>query len=126
MPPVTSADLLGATLRHRADRVLVGEVRGPGEYERRQPVASGSVLSTESVLHNVRDRCRSIPSHSAVEQPPRQQSEQNEQNRDGEQPDAQRSVIAGAQSLQSLVSAAIPSRGADWAESSRQNPSSQG
>ena len=101
---------------------ISGRNRPTAERSRVRRTASGSVLSTEAVLHNIRDRCRSVPTHSAVEQPPRQQSKQNEQNRDGEQPDAQRSVIAGAQSLQPLLSAAIPSSRADWAESSRQNP----
>jgi len=47
-PAVTIADLLRATLRHRPDRVLVGEVRGPEAFDLLQALNTGhhGALST--------------------------------------------------------------------------------
>ncbi len=41
MPAVTMADLLRATLRHRPDRIIVGEVRGAEAYELLQALNTG-------------------------------------------------------------------------------------
>ena len=41
MPAVTIADLLRATLRHRPDRIIVGEVRGAEAYELLQALNTG-------------------------------------------------------------------------------------
>lgn len=48
MPAVTIADLLRATLRHRPDRILVGEVRGPEAFDLLQALNTGhqGALST--------------------------------------------------------------------------------
>ena len=41
LPPVTIADLLRATLRHRPDRILVGEVRGAEAFDLLQALNTG-------------------------------------------------------------------------------------
>src|SRR5204862_7947059 len=41
LPAVTIADLLLATLRHRPDRILVGEVRGPEAFDLLQALNTG-------------------------------------------------------------------------------------
>ena len=41
MPAVTIADLLRATLRHRPDRILVGEVRGAEAFDLLQALNTG-------------------------------------------------------------------------------------
>lgn len=48
LPPVTIADLLRATLRHRPDRILVGEVRGAEAFDLLQALNTGhqGALST--------------------------------------------------------------------------------
>ena len=48
MPAVTIGDLLRATLRHRPDRIIVGEVRGAEAYELLQALNTGhsGALST--------------------------------------------------------------------------------
>src|SRR6188474_3286978 len=48
MPAVTIADLVRATLRHRPDRILVGEVRGPEAFDLLQALNTGhqGALST--------------------------------------------------------------------------------
>jgi pilus assembly protein CpaF len=48
LPAVTIADLLRATLRHRPDRILVGEVRGPEAFDLLQALNTGhqGALST--------------------------------------------------------------------------------
>ncbi len=48
LPPVTIADLLRATLRHRPDRILVGEVRGLEAFDLLQALNTGhqGALST--------------------------------------------------------------------------------
>ena len=51
MPAVTIADLVRATLRHRPDRILVGEVRGPEAFDLLQALmlGVGRVLSREQL-----------------------------------------------------------------------------
>jgi len=50
LPPVTIADLLRATLRHRPDRILVGEVRGPEAFDLLQALNTGH-QGTLSTIH---------------------------------------------------------------------------
>jgi pilus assembly protein CpaF len=50
LPPITIADLLRATLRHRPDRILVGEVRGPEAFDLLQALNTGH-LGSLSTLH---------------------------------------------------------------------------
>lgn len=50
LPAVTIAELLRATLRHRPDRILVGEVRGPEAFDLLQALNTGH-LGTLSTLH---------------------------------------------------------------------------
>jgi pilus assembly protein CpaF len=50
LPAVTIAELLRATLRHRPDRILVGEVRGPEAFDLLQALNTGH-LGSISTLH---------------------------------------------------------------------------
>jgi pilus assembly protein CpaF len=50
LPPMTIADLLRATLRHRPDRILVGEVRGPEAFDLLQALNTGH-QGTLSTIH---------------------------------------------------------------------------
>src|SRR3954463_14004968 len=50
LPPVTIADLLRAALRHRPDRILVGEVRGAEAFDLLQALNTGH-LGTLSTIH---------------------------------------------------------------------------
>jgi pilus assembly protein CpaF len=50
IPAVTIAELLRATLRHRPDRILVGEVRGPEAFDLLQALNTGH-LGSLSTLH---------------------------------------------------------------------------
>ena len=50
LPPVTIRDLLKATLRHRPDRIIVGEVRGGEAYDLLQALNTGHA-GTLSTIH---------------------------------------------------------------------------
>ena len=50
LPPVTIADLLRAALRHRPDRILVGEVRGAEAFDLLQALNTG-LLGSLSTIH---------------------------------------------------------------------------
>ena len=50
LPAVTIADLLRATLRHRPDRILVGEVRGAEAFDLLQALNTGH-QGTLSTIH---------------------------------------------------------------------------
>jgi pilus assembly protein CpaF len=50
LPAVTIADLVRATLRHRPDRILVGEVRGPEAFDLLQALNTGH-MGTLSTIH---------------------------------------------------------------------------
>src|SRR5882724_8652813 len=52
LPPVTIADLLRATLRHRPDRILVGEVRGAGAFDLLQALNTGHLGSLSTIHAN--------------------------------------------------------------------------
>jgi pilus assembly protein CpaF len=50
LPAVTIADLVRATLRHRPDRILVGEVRGAEAFDLLQALNTGH-MGTLSTIH---------------------------------------------------------------------------
>jgi pilus assembly protein CpaF len=50
VPAVTIAELLRATLRHRPDRIIVGEVRGAEAFDLLQALNTGH-LGSLSTLH---------------------------------------------------------------------------
>jgi len=52
LPAVTIADLLRATLRHRPDRILVGEVRGPEAFDLLQALNTGHMGSLSTIHAN--------------------------------------------------------------------------
>jgi pilus assembly protein CpaF len=52
LPPVTIADLVRATLRHRPDRVLVGEVRGAEAFDLLQALNTGHLGSLSTIHAN--------------------------------------------------------------------------
>jgi pilus assembly protein CpaF len=56
LPPVTIADLLRATLRHRPDRILVGEVRGPEAFDLLQALNTGHLGSLSTIHANSPDQ----------------------------------------------------------------------
>ena len=49
LPAVSIADLLRATLRHRPDRILVGEVRGPEAFDLLQALNTGHLGSLSTI-----------------------------------------------------------------------------
>jgi pilus assembly protein CpaF len=49
---VTIADLVRATLRHRPDRILVGEVRGPEAFDLLQALNTGHLGSMTTIYAN--------------------------------------------------------------------------
>lgn len=52
MPAVTITDLLRATLRHRPDRILVGEVRGAEAFDLLQALNTGHLGSLSTIHAN--------------------------------------------------------------------------
>ena len=52
LPAVTISDLLRATLRHRPDRILVGEVRGPEAFDLLQGLNTGHLGSLSTIHAN--------------------------------------------------------------------------
>src|SRR5204862_271238 len=52
LPPVTIADLLRAALRHRPDRILVGEVRGAEAFHLLQALNTGHLGSLSTIHAN--------------------------------------------------------------------------
>jgi pilus assembly protein CpaF len=52
LPPVTIADLVRASLRHRPDRILVGEVRGPEAFDLLQALNTGHLGSLSTIHAN--------------------------------------------------------------------------
>jgi pilus assembly protein CpaF len=52
LPPVTITDLLRATLRHRPDRILVGEVRGSEAFDLLQALNTGHLGSLSTIHAN--------------------------------------------------------------------------
>src|SRR3990170_1838921 len=52
LPPVTIADLVRASLRHRPDRILVGEVRGAEAFDLLQALNTGHLGSLSTIHAN--------------------------------------------------------------------------
>jgi len=52
LPPVTITDLLRATLRHRPDRILLGEVRGAEAFDLLQALNTGHLGSLSTIHAN--------------------------------------------------------------------------
>ena len=52
VPPVTISDLLRAALRHRPDRILVGEVRGAEAFDLLQALNTGHLGSLSTIHAN--------------------------------------------------------------------------
>ncbi len=55
-PPVTIADLLRAALRHRPDRILVGEVRGAEAFDLLQALNTGHLGSLSTIHANAAEQ----------------------------------------------------------------------
>ena len=56
LPAVSIADLLRATLRHRPDRILVGEVRGPEAFDLLQALNTGHQGSISTIHANTAEQ----------------------------------------------------------------------
>ena len=52
LPAITISDLVRATLRHRPDRILVGEVRGPEAFDLLQALNTGHLGSLSTIHAN--------------------------------------------------------------------------
>ena len=65
-PPVTITDLLRATLRHRPDRILVGEVRGPEAFDLLQALNTGHLGSLSTIHANSADQALTRLAHCVL------------------------------------------------------------
>ena len=66
LPPVTIADLLRATLRHRPDRILVGEVRGAEAFDLLQALNTGHLGSLSTIHANSAEQALTRLSHCVL------------------------------------------------------------
>ena len=66
LPPVSIADLLRATLRHRPDRILVGEVRGPEAFDLLQALNTGHLGSLSTIHANSAEQALVRLSHCVL------------------------------------------------------------
>jgi pilus assembly protein CpaF len=66
MPAVTIADLVRATLRHRPDRILVGEVRGPEAFDLLQALNTGHLGSFTTIHANSADQALTRLAHCVL------------------------------------------------------------
>jgi pilus assembly protein CpaF len=66
LPPVTIADLLRATLRHRPDRILVGEVRGAEAFDLLQALNTGHLGSLSTIHANSADQALTRLAHCVL------------------------------------------------------------
>jgi len=66
LPPVTIADLLRATLRHRPDRILVGEVRGPEAFDLLQALNTGHLGSLSTIHANSAEQALARLAHCVL------------------------------------------------------------
>jgi pilus assembly protein CpaF len=66
LPPVTIADLVRATLRHRPDRVLVGEVRGAEAFDLLQALNTGHLGSLTTIHANSAEQALTRLAHCVL------------------------------------------------------------
>jgi pilus assembly protein CpaF len=66
LPAVSIADLLRATLRHRPDRILVGEVRGPEAFDLLQALNTGHMGSLSTIHANSADQALTRLAHCVL------------------------------------------------------------
>lgn len=66
VPAVTIADLLRATLRHRPDRILVGEVRGAEAFDLLQALNTGHLGSLTTIHGNSAEQALTRLAHCVV------------------------------------------------------------
>ena len=66
LPAVSIADLLRATLRHRPDRILVGEVRGPEAFDLLQALNTGHLGSMSTIHANSAEQALTRFSHCVL------------------------------------------------------------
>jgi pilus assembly protein CpaF len=66
MPAVTIADLLRGTLRHRPDRILVGEVRGPEAFDLLQALNTGHLGSLSTIHANSAEQALTRLAHCVL------------------------------------------------------------
>ena len=66
LPAVTIADLLRATLRHRPDRILVGEVRGAEAFDLLQALNTGHLGSVSTIHANSAEQALTRLSHCVL------------------------------------------------------------
>jgi pilus assembly protein CpaF len=66
LPPITIADLLRATLRHRPDRILVGEVRGAEAFDLLQALNTGHLGSMSTIHANSAEQALTRLAHCVL------------------------------------------------------------
>lgn len=66
LPPVTIADLVRATLRHRPDRILVGEVRGTEAFDLLQALNTGHLGSLTTIHANSAEQALTRLAHCVL------------------------------------------------------------
>jgi pilus assembly protein CpaF len=66
LPPVTIADLVRATLRHRPDRILVGEVRGAEAFDLLQALNTGHLGSLTTIHANSAEQALTRLAHCVL------------------------------------------------------------
>jgi pilus assembly protein CpaF len=66
LPAVTISDLVRATLRHRPDRIIVGEVRGPEAFDLLQALNTGHLGSLSTIHGNSAPQALSRLAHCVL------------------------------------------------------------
>src|SRR2546422_9107094 len=66
LPPVTITDLLRATLRHRPDRILLGEVRGAEAFDLLQALNTGHLGSLSTIHANSAEQALTRLAHCVL------------------------------------------------------------
>jgi pilus assembly protein CpaF len=66
LPPVTIADLVRAALRHRPDRILVGEVRGAEAFDLLQALNTGHLGSLSTIHANSAEQALTRLAHCVL------------------------------------------------------------